>query len=254
VGVHQAAARGFARESEAYDRGRPGYPVELTAWLRQALRVGPGAAAVDLGAGTGKFTALLADTGAEVIAVEPLAEMRQRLQARLPGVEALPGTAEAIPLPDRSADAVACAQSFHWFANRAALGEIRRVLKPGGRLGLVWNIMDETTDWARAIVALYNRWQGDAPRRGDIGWRDLFPAEGFGPLHEASFHHFHRGPPEQVLVDRIRSVSFIAALPPPQQAQVLDEVRRLIAEASEVRGKIEVSVPYTTEVYWCEKR
>src|SRR4051812_24312774 len=138
--LHPAAAKGFTRGTDAYVRGRPDFPPAAIDWLLGDLALGPGKTVIDLGAGTGKFTRLLIETGAVVIAVEPSATMLERLARDLPGVAALRGTAQAIPLTEASIDAVVCAQAFHWFASAAALAEIRRVLKPGGMLGLIWNI------------------------------------------------------------------------------------------------------------------
>ena len=101
--VHRAAADGFAAKADEYARGRPDYPDDILGWLRGNLELGPGKVVVDLGAGTGKFTAHLRRTGARVIAVEPVPEMRQKLSASFPDIEALAGTAQAIPLPDASA-------------------------------------------------------------------------------------------------------------------------------------------------------
>jgi ubiquinone/menaquinone biosynthesis C-methylase UbiE len=129
--VHAAAARGFARSADAYERARPDYPAEAIAWLAERVGLGPGRTVVDLAAGTGKLTRPLADNGARVIAVEPVAEMRAALPA---SVEALDGTAESIPLDDGSVDLVTVAQAFHWFDGDAALAEIARVLRPEGRL------------------------------------------------------------------------------------------------------------------------
>jgi ubiquinone/menaquinone biosynthesis C-methylase UbiE len=130
--VHEAAARGFARSADAYDRARPDYPAPAIAWLRERLDLHPGRTVVDLAAGTGKLTRPLAATGATVVAIEPVAEMRARIG---PAAErALDGTAEAMPLPDGSADAVTVGQAFHWFDGPAALAEIHRVLRPAARL------------------------------------------------------------------------------------------------------------------------
>ena len=138
-----AAAQGFETGASAYERGRPDYPDEVAGWLTDTLRLGPGKTVLDLGAGTGKFTRYLTATGAAVIAVEPVDGMRAKLVAAMPQVQALAGMAETIPLPDATVDAVVCAQAFHWFASKAALAEMSRVLKPGGRFGLIWNMRDE---------------------------------------------------------------------------------------------------------------
>ena len=127
---------GYARSAAAYERGRPGYPPAAVDFLAARLRLGPGRTVVDLAAGTGKLTRPLLATGAQVVAVEPVAEMRAALPA---GARAVDGTAEAMPLSAGSADAVAVAQAFHWFDGDAALAEIHRVLRPGCSLALVWN-------------------------------------------------------------------------------------------------------------------
>ena len=153
--VHKAAQQGFEKEAQAYARGRPDYPAALSAWLAQALGLGPGREVADVGAGTGKFTALLATTGATVVGVEPVDAMRAKIDAlQLPTLRAVAGTAQAIPLPSCTLDAVVCAQAFHWFATREALDEFHRVLRPGGKLGLVWNVRDESVDWVAELTTI----------------------------------------------------------------------------------------------------
>jgi SAM-dependent methyltransferase len=176
--VHHAAAKGFAAAAEAYQRARPDYPPALAEWLRSELGLAPGRVAVDLGAGTGKFTPLLSATGARVIAVEPVEAMRAELVAAHPNVEALAGEAERLPLGDALVDAIVCAQSFHWFAKPAVLAEMRRALRPGGALALVWNVRDERIAWVMALTKILDRHQGDAPRHERGQWRALFPAPG----------------------------------------------------------------------------
>ena len=133
--IHEAAARGFAQAVDAYERGRPGYPPEAVERLCEAVGIGPGRAVLDLAAGTGKLTRLLVPTGAELVAVEPVEQMRAALARALPEVTALAGTAEDVPLPAASVDAVVAGSAFHWFRGEEALAEIHRVLRPDGRLG-----------------------------------------------------------------------------------------------------------------------
>ena len=244
--IHRQAAAGYSRAAGDYVQGRPDYPPAIVGWLRDRLGLGPGATVAELGAGTGKFTPRLLETGARVLAVEPVAAMRARLSADLPAVEAVDAAAESLPMADGSVDAVACAQSFHWFANPAALAEIRRVLRPGGVLGLVWNVRDRDVGWVARLDAIVDRLEGDAPRFRSGAWRALFPAPGFGPLRESRFPHGHTGPAEDVIVRRIASTSFVAALPAEARAEVDRRVRELIASEPELDGGGVVTVPYET--------
>ncbi|BAN25100.1 class I SAM-dependent methyltransferase [Caballeronia insecticola] len=247
--VHHTAVEGYTANAESYVRGRPDYPPELAGWLADTLGVAPGVSVVDLGAGTGKFTPRLVQTGARVIAVEPVDSMRAKLASALPGVQALAGTAQSIPLADASVDVVVCAQSFHWFANREALDEIHRVLKPGGKLGLVWNMRDARVPWIAKLDAIVNRYEGDTPRYYSGAWRSAFPHAGFGAIAETHFSVGHTGSPEDVIVHRVRSTSFIAALPESTREEIDHAVRALIDDEPDLRGKREVTVPYETAAF-----
>lgn len=251
--IHSAAATGFERAAATYEAGRPDYPAALGDWLTGALGLGPGRRVVDLGAGTGKFVPRLAETGATVVAIEPVAAMRAELARRHPEAEVLEGTAQAMPLPDESVDAVVCAQAFHWFATSEALAEIRRVLKPGGALGLVWNVRDERVGWVTELTRLMTPFEGDAPRFHSGAWAKVFPAEGFSPLEESRFTHGHSGPAERVIVDRLSSVSFIAALPAAERAGFVAAVRAVIAATPELAGSASVTFPYETRAFVARK-
>jgi SAM-dependent methyltransferase len=244
--LHHAASEGFGDAAARYGTGRPDYPAALDGWLREAVGLRAGTIVVDLGAGTGKFVPRLVSTGARILAIEPVAAMRAEFAARFPAVELRDGTAEALPLPDGSVDAVVAAQAFHWFSTPAAVAEIRRVLRPGGRLGLIWNVRDETVPWVARLTAIMAPHEGDAPRFHTGNWRAPFPAPGFGPLEEMWFAHGHTGPAERVIVDRILSVSFVAALPEAKRAEVERAVRAVVAETPELAGRAEVTFPYRT--------
>lgn len=251
--IHDAAERGFSAGAALYAGARPDYPAAIDDWLRDRLGLGPGRDVIDLGAGTGIFTRHLLSTGANVIAVEPVASMRMQLAQRLPGVLVLDGRAEAMPLADASVDALVCAQAFHWFATPAALAEIARVLRPGGTLGLIWNLRDERTPWVAALTRLLERHEGETPRERSGAWRRLFPAGAFGPLVEQHFANTHEGPAERVIVDRSLSVSFIAALPEDERAAFAKDVRALIAETPGLAGCEPVAMPYVTYAYSCRR-
>jgi SAM-dependent methyltransferase len=244
-GVHDAAARGFARSADAYERARPDYPPAAVAWLADRLGIGPGRTVVDLAAGTGKLTRPLAATGADVIAVEPVAEMRARIGPEAARV--LDGTAEVIPLAGASADAVTVGQAFHWFDGPAALAEIHRVLRQGGGLALVWNSRPLEHPVHAAIERIVAPFRRDAPAHRSGAWRAAFDATTlFGPLEERTFGH-SRLHDADALADRVGSTSFVAALDDGPQADVIAAVRALAAEGP-------VDVPYVCEVFVCDRR
>ena len=251
--VHHAARQGFSSAADSYSHGRPDYPQQLLPWLRLTLGLGPGSSAVDLGAGTGKFTPLLLATGASVVAVEPVEAMRAQLLRYIPTVTALAASAQSLPLADASVDVVLCAQAFHWFASAAALREIGRVLKPGGRLGLVWNVRDESVDWVAAITRIVTPYEGDTPRFHTGEWRRLFPSKLFSQLDETVLSYHHRGSAQQVIVERVLSVSFIAALPEADRKHVARSLDALIASHAELRDTALIEFPYQTHAY-CSTR
>jgi SAM-dependent methyltransferase len=251
--VDAVARAGFA-EAATYERARPGYPPEVVSWLTGHLRLGPGAVVADLAAGTGKLTRLLVPTGASVVAVEPVEAMRALLARLCPTVPVAAATAERLPLRTGSVDAATVAQAFHWFDADAAFGELRRVLRPGGRVGLVWNAPDRTVAWVDRVWTVMDRVERKAP------WRDHDRADdadlgrraGFGPLSRATFRHGHAVTPQGVL-DRFRSVSHVAVLPDPQREEVLAEVRGILASHPETRGRDELVIPYRVDCLWCER-
>jgi SAM-dependent methyltransferase len=263
-GIHDRARQGFGRAGTvaAYERGRPGYPADAVAELVRVLGVAPGATLLDLAAGTGKLTRQLLATGAALLAVEPVAAMRDRLARALgpgpgrPGPRAwvVGGTAEAIPVRDGSLDAVTVGQAFHWFDAPRAVAELHRVLRPGGRLGLIWNVRDESRAPVAEIGAILDRHAGDAPRYRDGRWRAAFDAgAAFTPLNERTFHHLHHLDRAAVL-DRFASISFIAALPDADRARVLADIDRVIAAEPSLAGRDRIGLPYRTDLYWCRRR
>ncbi|KAA0942627.1 MULTISPECIES: class I SAM-dependent methyltransferase [unclassified Pseudomonas] len=251
TGVHTSAQQGFSTQAATYAQGRPDYPRQLTGWLTEVLQINAQSTVVDLGAGTGKFTRLLSTVAPTVIAVEPVAAMGAQLTKGMPDVHLLTGTAEAIPLEDASTDALVCAQSFHWFSTQAALREIHRVLKPGGRLGLIWNMRDESVDWVAAITAIITPYEGDTPRFHTGQWRAAFTGEYFSAAQMTCFPYTHVGSPQEVIMDRFLSVSFIAALPADKKATVTEQLHTLIQTHPALRGRDTVAFPYQTQAYRC---
>jgi SAM-dependent methyltransferase len=211
-------------------------------WLAERLDLRPGRVVVDAGAGTGKLTRALVGTGARVVAVEPLAEMRRVLVEVVPQAEALNGTAEDLPLETASADAITAGAAFHWFDVPRALAEFARVLRPGGGLGLVWNIRDPAARIHQELDALLEPHGAPAWQGRSFPAAEHFPQGEFGPLERAEFTHEQRFDADG-LVDRIASISFVAVLPDDERAELLAQVRALGE-----RYDAPFPFPYRTEV------
>jgi SAM-dependent methyltransferase len=249
MSVHDTARRGFAGAAEAYEESRPTYPDDALRWLVGELRLAPGRTVVDLAAGTGKLTRLLTASGATVIAVEPVDEMRDALRRTTPEAEARPGTAERTGLPDASADAVTVAQAFHWFDGPAALAEIHRMLKPGGRLTVIYNVRDLDDAVQHAVDDLLAPYRGDTPSHRSGRWRTaLNETELFKPAAGRDFPNIQTIDADG-LMSRVASTSFIAELPDPERQRVLDGARDIAADQPD-----RFPFPYTTEIELFDRR
>lgn len=250
-GLHEAAGR-FGTVAEEYERARPDYPAEALDRLAQELEVTRDCRVMDLGAGTGKLTRMLGRMGATLVAVEPVGPMRDRLAAALPGVAVVAGVAESLPFAGGTFDAVVCAQAFHWFQEDRALGEIHRVLKPWGRLGLLWNVRDESVPWVGALGEIVRPYQRAVPNESAGQWRRAFSATDlFGTLHQRRFPH-SQSLDAAGLVTRYASASYLAILPGEQRAEVLGRIRRLAAPTPTWPDD-RFDLPYVTELYWCAR-
>ncbi len=234
-------AASFARVADAYERARPGYPADAVLWLAGETPCD----VVDLGAGTGKLTRSLAALGHHVVAVEPLAEMLEQLRTAVPGVTGVVGSAESMPLPDGSADVVACAQAFHWFDQEPAVVEIARVLRPGGRIALVWNVRDERVPWVTELSdAMVGRTGVDRGAAGPIERSGLY-----GEVERARFEHT-QDVDREALRELVLSRSYCAVLPEEERAPLLGRVDRLFDEHA--RDGL-LTLPYVVECFGAER-
>jgi SAM-dependent methyltransferase len=229
----------FGETAAAYDRYRPGYPSQAAAWL---VAVPAPARVLDLGAGTGRLAGVLAALGHEVLAVEPDEGMRAVAEARLPGRTAA-GTAERIPAPDRSFDAVVAAQAFHWFDPDRALPEIARVLRPGGRIGVIWNVRDDSGGWSAQLSELV----GGQDRRAAEG-RGRAPAFGplFGPAQSLVLDHEQELDAEH-LVGLASSWSYVALRA--DREEVLAQVRAIATGHPDLAGRERFALRYSTRAF-----
>ncbi|WP_111508354.1 class I SAM-dependent methyltransferase [Mycobacterium kyogaense] len=233
-GSAQRRSLSFGAEAAAYERGRPSYPPEAIDWL-----LPHGAHTVlDLGAGTGKLTTRLVERGLDVVAVDPIPEMLEVLRVSLPDTPALLGTAEEIPLPDNSVDAVLVAQAWHWFDPARAVEEIARVLRPGGRLGMVWNNRDERSGWVKDL--------------GQIIGHEVDPftqtVELPAPFADVSRHQVEWTSylTPQALIDLVASRSYCITSPEQVRTRTLDRVRELLSTHPALANSTGLALPYVT--------
>jgi ubiquinone/menaquinone biosynthesis C-methylase UbiE len=247
--IDDVAARGFEAGAAAYEAARPGYPDAAIAALRDEVAIGPGTRVLDLAAGTGKLTRRLVELGADVLAVEPVGAMRTQLLAAVPSVEVLDGLGEEIPVPDASVEVVTVAQAFHWFDAPAALAEIARVLRPGGRLVLLWNERDERTPWVAEMSRIIRWHERTVSRYQHVDWAAVVAADGrFTPLQEQALA-WEQPMTSELLADRVRSISYIATMPVAERERLVTEVVHLVRRRPET-----FPLPYVCRVQWAQLR
>jgi ubiquinone/menaquinone biosynthesis C-methylase UbiE len=241
--IHRAGS--FARVAGEYDRGRPGYPREAIDWI-----LGPQPIEVlDIGAGTGKLTDAVLAAGHDVLAVEPLAEMREVLEARHPGLSVIAGTAERLPLPDGSVDGVVVGAAFHWFEQDVALAEIVRVLRASGVLGLLGNSFATDRSWAAELRTILGA--GTRSRPGH--WPDpSLMASLFATVEDAEFTHTQEMTLEQ-LQDYASSRSGFAVLDQAERGERLAEIEELWQRTPELAGRSHVEMRWVTQVRRCRE-
>lgn len=250
-------ASSFGRAAVAYAEHRPDYAPDAVRW---AMASAPGPRVLDLGAGTGKLTGTLSPLGADVVAVEPDPAMLAELRRALPDVPALPGSAEAIPLPDASVDAVLAGNAMHWFDMAVAGPEIARVLAPGGVLAGLWNVLDDRVDWVAGLA----RVSGSAavgPRDTPAGWRaetaDLHRAQTggaarFGSPEQAEFSHGQRRTADS-LVATLGTRAGMLVMPDREREATLGRIRAFLASRPETADG-EFTVPMLTCVLRLRRR
>jgi SAM-dependent methyltransferase len=256
--VHDVAARGFGDAAGAYEQARPSYAPQSVAWLVEHLGIEPGAHVCDLAAGTGKLTRQLVPTGATLLAVEPVAGMRAVFRRQLPGVPVVAGTAEHLPLRAASLDAVTVAQAFHWFDPVASLVELHRVLRPGGRAGLVWNAWDDSVAWiARLHRVVADAGATDHWRRGHWSREWVVAAidahGGFSPVARAQFTSRQQLSRDGI-VERVATTSHIASASSDTRARTLRAVREVLDDDPTTRDHDLLHFAYVVDTFWCERK
>jgi SAM-dependent methyltransferase len=235
-------ARSFGSVAADYAALRPSYPAQAVAFLlgERPLRV------LDLGAGTGLLTDVLLDAGHDVVAVDPSAAMLAHLSARHPGVETRVGAAEEIPVRDGSVDAVVAGQAAHWFDVGPAARELRRVLRPGGVVGLVWNARDGRVPWVAALDELLADESRDHTADQTVveDFARLLPA-----TDECAESAITQRLTHQAVVAGIGTRSYVATMSAPERESFLHRVADLLATHPDTRGRELIELPYVTAAH-----
>lgn len=231
----------FSSGADVYARVRPTYPADAVDWM-----VPPAAAqALDLGAGTGLLTRRLVERGLDVVAVDASRPMLDELTTALPDVTTHVGTAEDLPLPDASVDAVVVGQAWHWFDEARASTEIARVLRPGGTLAVVWNVRDERIDWVGRFGEILHT--GDQLQRAQSAGAPAL-GDAFGEVEVAEFRWLHHLPTDDLRA-LAGSRSYLLTLPAPERDQLLQRVDDLVVTHPDLAGTQEIAMPYVTTAY-----
>lgn len=235
--VRPERATSFGRTATTYQQGRATYPDEAVRWLvRASSRI------VDLGAGTGKLTVALLAIAPEVVALEPQHRMVVELRRAAPGTAAVCSLAEAMPMQSGWAEAVVVAQAFHWFDQERAVPEIRRLLSPGGSLGLIWNVRDESVGWVAELARIAGADNSSRTRA------DLARLSGFEPFERRTWR-MAQTLDRETLLAHVRSRSNVATLGSSERERVLTEVAGLCETHRDLAGRETFELPYETQAF-----
>jgi SAM-dependent methyltransferase len=244
-------AKSFGPVAATYDRVRPGYPPDGVSWLLEPAAAtapvrpeGRRSRVVDLGAGTGALTRALVGRGLDVIAVEPDPGMRAVLESRLPNVDVRAGRAEELPLEDGGADVVLGAQMWHWVQLEEATAEVARVLRPGGTLGLLWNLRDEAVPWMAELGAFFGG-EDVHSRPAQVVLPEDAP---FTATAARDFRWSQELAPSDV-VDLVATRSHVQVLPDQERARVLSRVVDFVQSHPAVAGRGRIVIPYVTSCW-----
>lgn len=236
-------ATSFGAQARSYEVGRPEYPFEAVAWMLETLPEGARRIA-DVGAGTGKLTrALVGAPNAEIVAIDPDAAMLESLRQNVPGVPTFVGTAEKLPLPDASLDAVVLGQAWHWVEPAAGSIEVGRVMRPGGVLGLIWNIRDESVEWVTRLTEIMH----SSAAEETLAEGGPTVSEPFGALEEGQWQ-WSRPMTRAQLHSMAASRSYVITASEEERTRIRREMNELFDELG-IDAEGTIDMPYVTRAF-----
>lgn len=246
--MSDARATSFGAAADSYEAARPDYPFEAVAWMLEGLPHGSRRVA-DVGAGTGKLTRVLIEgPDAEVVAIDPDPDMLAKLRETVPGVPTFVGTAESLPLPDASLDAVVLGQAWHWVDPEAASAEIGRVLRPGGTLGLIWNVRDSRVEWVHRLTQIMRTSAAEEL----IEWEGPTVGAPFGELRSERWEWVRQMTRAQIH-RMAESRSYLITASEQERASIHEGMDALFDELG-VHGDTHIELPYVTHAFRALRR
>jgi len=244
MATREEMSRSFGSATGAYETGRPEYPADAVEWMLQPARSeGRSVRVADVGAGTGKLTRALVEAGGQVVAVDPDAAMLEALREAVPGVPTFVGTGEALPLPDEALDAVVFGRAWHWVDPVLASTEVGRVLRPGGVLGLIWNIRDERVDWVAEMTQIMHGSNAEV-MLAEGGPEVAQPFDGL----ESRSWEWSRAMTREMLFDMAHSRSYVITAEPAERERIDRELGAVFDRVG-VTGDGVVDLPYVTTAF-----
>jgi SAM-dependent methyltransferase len=249
VPIERTARLGFQRAAGRYARGRPEAPPAALNALVETLGISERSTVLELGAGTGKLSRLLAPRAGLYLSLEPVPAMREEFRKALPNLPLLAGVSEHLPFRTGRVDAIVAAQAFHWFDIPRAMAEMHRALRPGGSVGLLWNVRDESVDWVHQETLVMDRYDDRSPQYHRGVWREAWDrTPGFERLQKQSFSFVQRMDRATAL-DRFTSISFIASLDETRYAEAESALRGILDTHPQTAGRAEIELPYQCDIY-----
>lgn len=249
-----AVVSGFDNVAQDYEKVRPDYPQEaLTVFFRN-LFMNPNSAICDLACGTGKLTKELYGRGyTNVTAIDPADDMVAKCAQFVPGASVKKGTAEAIPAADSSFSTLVVGTAFHWFDGVKTLNEIARVLAIGGRVGLIWNMLNPEVSWVHKLRSLLE--SSDAPNKNHdtVKWKKAFEYDSRFSLLEHQVYHYTLKASPNAVIDCILSFKAAGNMTPEQIEKIKQQAFQILADDSRTANKRELDVPFRVEMYWTSK-
>jgi ubiquinone/menaquinone biosynthesis C-methylase UbiE len=233
VKAHQVSTNSFNENHAIYDQVRPNFIPEAVDSLTTNLGLHEGSKVMELASGTGKFTKAIRDNGYDLVTVEPSVGMIESFRKNFPEIPCVQGDSYKLPFDDNTFDALIIAQAFHWFADDASMKELARVLKSGGKLGMIWNqedLSDLPEDhWQVQVSNYILSFDGDVPQYRHMKWPLAIKGQSYvNPDYQEAYFKWQKKNNIEDIWPYWESRSYITALPKEKKIEVKAKVEELL--------------------------